>query len=169
MKMYKLAFHLEHAMDKIWFDFHHDVLYFGEREGWLGGFRHWTDALTLISRNELAQVKNLAVSGALFSTRGSQGMGSNTQATRIKDLWELIMRKFLSVEEVVFIRTETGDGNTNQGKWDWEETLETRLLRGLQFVERTAGWKAPNWGVVESVWAAGDHVGHFGCFGHVRL
>jgi hypothetical protein len=167
LQYYQLSFNLHHCAPKIWFDFNNDVLYFPSKEGWLGSWNHFVNAISMITSVQLGKLNRLAVHESLF--RGVKGATSspNVQATCVEEFWEYVSRKFKNVEEVVVlvdgngVRTARQDEVTvwieevlscvlgRDGAWigSEEERLVEGLERGLRFVEEESGWKAPRWEV----------------------
>jgi hypothetical protein len=92
---YQLSFALMHTLPKIFFNPRSDILYFGFRDGYMGSFKHFVNAVTLVERAELGRVRRLAVSEGLFV-----GLG-NTSCLR--QFWEYVRVKFTGVEEVIVV------------------------------------------------------------------
>jgi hypothetical protein len=143
---YNLSFNIHHGTAKIFFNPAIDVLYFGPKEGYLDSFKQFADASSMIVKSELANVKRLAVHENLFSQSNE-----HVSATRIKEFWEYVDRKFKNVEEVVILREMekncclAGCGTLEDVE---REGLIRRIERGLKFVGRCSVWKAPSWCVV---------------------
>jgi hypothetical protein len=143
---YNLSFNIHHERAKIFFNPAIDILYFGPKEGYLDSFKQFTDASSMIVKSELAKVKRLAVHENLFSQSNE-----NVSATRIKEFWEYVQRKFTNVEEVVVVsKVERNCCPIRGGMCEQvgREGLTRRIERGLRFVKRGSSWKTPSWCVL---------------------
>ena len=165
LQYYQLSFNLHHCPPKIWFDSHNDILHFPPKEGWLGSWNHFVNAISMITSVQLGKLSRLAVHESLF--RGVRGATSspNVQATCAREFWEYVSRKFRSIEEVAILVDENGAGTVRQDEvaaWievvlgcvsdqseacvgSSEERLAEGLERGLRSVEEETEWKAPRW------------------------
>lgn len=101
---YSLSFNIPHGRAKIFFNPAIDILYFGPKKGYLGSFKQFADASSMIVKSELAKVKRLAVHENLFSQSNE-----NVAATRSREFWEYVQRKFENVEEVAVVTKSDGD------------------------------------------------------------
>jgi hypothetical protein len=167
LQYYQLSFNLHHCASKIWFDFNDDVLYFPSKEGWLGSWNHFVNAVAMITPAELGKLRRLAVHESLFRGVKDATSSPNVQATCVREFWEYVSRKFGGVEEVAVLFE---DGWRGRGREDdarvWmegvfgyvlgkdgvrvgspKERLVEGLERGLRFVEE-GGWRAPSWDVL---------------------
>lgn len=102
---------------KIWFSNgkgEDDVLYFGPQAGYLGSFKHFVRAMTVLDPLEMLKVRKLAVHEDLFlQIRRERGpFDWNPNASRSKDalterclgdFWEHVRRKFGNLEEVCIV------------------------------------------------------------------
>jgi hypothetical protein len=164
-RYYALSFNLPYFKPMIWFNPQQDILYFPPKEGWLGSWNHFVNALAMTAPSELGLVRRLAVNEALFG--GLRGSSSpNVMARRVREFWEYVRRRFSGVEEVVVLVDEDADaegrdedvrvwmesvlGCVLRGKDEMEvgsreEKLLDSLEKGLRFVEQRNGWVAPRW------------------------
>lgn len=140
---YGLSFNIHHGRPKIYFNPAIDILYFGPKEGYLDSFKQFADASFMIVKSERAKVRRLAVHENLFSQSNE-----NVSATRIREFWECVRRKFENVEEVVIAsRVERSSSSLGEGVFEnlVMEGLSRRIEEGLQFVGRGSDWRAPKW------------------------
>lgn len=120
---FTLSFKLDGPTDmfppKIWFSNgkgEDDVLYFGPQAGYLGSFKHFVRAITLLDPSEMLKVRKLAVHEDLFlqirRERGPFDWNPNANRSKdaltercLEDFWDHVKRKFRNVEEVCIVGT----------------------------------------------------------------
>jgi hypothetical protein len=155
-----------HRPPQIFFDPQIDVLYFGNREGYLEGFKHFVNTLMIVDPAELGKVERLAVCAEIFSggEYGRKGaMGGSVTTTSLKDFWEAVRSRFQGVKEVIVVPGIEGRGFPGLGnddrlekegmddRRDKKENLDAfywRIVRAVSHVEERWGWVAPVWRVV---------------------
>jgi hypothetical protein len=166
---YRLSFALMQTPPKIFFSPCDDILYFGYRAGYQASFKHFVNAIGLIEKHELGQVRRLAVHEGLFLDVGNGGRNNPTiTAIRLQEFWNDVRLKFAGMEEVIVVvnqantfpdtrvhgprasgeRSNWQDQVKNSSGDAVEENLSWKIARAVEKVEQEYGWKAPRWTVM---------------------
>jgi len=161
LKTYTLAFGIARQPGQVYFDFERDVLYFGPRDGYMASEAQFRTALTLIDPAELAAVRRLAISEALFCADRSRGGGGSSSrwpyqsamaASLATEVLMQVRARMLGLQELVFV---PHDGGPAYG--DDAALADSAVVQGLARQVRSAvgsvrtqfpEWCAPPWRVM---------------------
>ncbi|KAM0248546.1 hypothetical protein ACHAQJ_009422 [Trichoderma viride] len=146
LQTYRPSFGFARSPGQVFFNPEVDIMYFGPREGFMAANSQFHTCMMLCDREELARVRRLAISDALFwigNTYNSMTAASFTlevikeAATRMPDLEELI---FVPWEE------EEEEG-------DHEDGVQERMVRQIQTAiqsieEQYPSLKLPSWKIL---------------------
>lgn len=104
VKSYRRCFGFARRPGHIYFDPSHDVLYFGRREGYMATETQFRTCMLLCDSAELAAVRRIAVSDALFWIDDTYR--SMTAASITMDVLRIIDQRLPNLEELIFVPRE---------------------------------------------------------------
>ncbi|EGX89310.1 hypothetical protein CCM_07561 [Cordyceps militaris CM01] len=103
-KSYRRCFGFARQPGRVYFDPRRDVLYFGPRQGYMATDAQFRTCMTLCDRAELAAVRRIAVSDALFWIDDTYR--SMTAASLTMDVLRIIRQALPNLVELVFVPRE---------------------------------------------------------------
>ncbi|KAJ4153403.1 hypothetical protein LMH87_009891 [Akanthomyces muscarius] len=118
IKSYRRCFGFAYRPGHIYFNPSRDVLYFGPRKGYMNTEAQFRTCMTMCNSSELAAVRRVAVSDAIFWIDDTYR--SMTAASITMDVLRIIDQRLPNLEELAFVPREEDEAC----RYDLDETLQ---------------------------------------------
>ncbi|OAQ95907.1 hypothetical protein LLEC1_06302 [Akanthomyces lecanii] len=118
IKNYRRCFGFAHRPGHVYFNPSRDVLYFGPRKGYMNTETQFRTFMTMCRSSELAAVRRVAVSDAIFWIDDTYR--SMTAASITMDVLRIIGLRLPNLEELVFVPREEDEAR----RYDLDEILQ---------------------------------------------
>ncbi|TFB00647.1 hypothetical protein CCMA1212_007311 [Trichoderma ghanense] len=144
LKAYRRSFGFFRKPGHVWFNPDVDIMYFGPRDGFMAAESQFHTCMALCDPAELARVRRLAVSDALFWIGASYD--SMTSATLTLELLKQIALRMPGLQELIFVPWQDkvlADEALALERMTWQ------IQTAMQFIPRLVpSWQPPPWKIV---------------------
>lgn len=143
-KSYRRAFGFVQQPGQVMFNPNSDILYFGPREGYMAAESQFHTCMSLCDPRELALVRRIAISDALFWIDDTYR--SMTAASLTVEVVKQLAMHLPALEQAIFVPREQDEAADILA-------TEERMTRQVQMAMRTVSqqfphWRPPPWGIV---------------------
>lgn len=152
MKHYRLQFGFARGPGHIFFNPVSDILYFGPRHGFMAADSQFHTAMSMCDPDELARVRRVAISDALFWIDSTYR--SMTASRMTVELLRRLQARMPGVEEIIFVpRAEESLDSVWPGCQEEPTMVYVRIARQVQtalatLCEQTPDWTPPRWRIL---------------------
>ncbi|UKZ81293.1 hypothetical protein TrVFT333_009065 [Trichoderma virens FT-333] len=144
LKTYRPSFGFFRGSGQIFFNFSIDIMYFGPREGFMAADSQFHTCMTLCDPAELASVRRLAISDALFWIGDTYN--SLTAASFTLELLKQICMRMKGLEELIFVPWED---EINAVEAVVHERMTRQIQTAMQSIAQLyPSWEPPAWKIV---------------------
>lgn len=113
-----------------------DILYFGPQDGYMAADAQFHTCMSMCDPSQLASVRRIAISDALFWVEGSYN--SMTAASLTVEVLRQLSLRMPALEQVIFVPREQDEATK-------PILTEERMARQIQMAMRTACQQTPCW------------------------
>lgn len=146
LQTYRPCFGFAWGPGRVLFNPEIDIMYFGPREGFMAANSQFNTCMMLCNQQELASVRRLAISDALFWL--GDVYDSTTAASFTLEVLREVARRMTGLEELIFVPWEDENGDP-----DPENAVQERMARQIQTAMQSVSqeypsWEPPPWNIV---------------------
>ncbi|KAM0515792.1 hypothetical protein ACHAPE_005871 [Trichoderma viride] len=144
LQTYRPCFGFACGPGRVLFNPELDIMYFGPREGFMAANGQFRSCMNLCNQQELASVRRLAISDALFWL--GDLYDSTTAAGLTLEVLRDVATRMTGLQELVFVPWEDEEG-------DHEDGVQERMARQIQtamqsILQECPLWEPPQWNIV---------------------
>ncbi|QPH16640.1 hypothetical protein C2857_001329 [Epichloe festucae Fl1] len=144
LKSFRRAFGFARMPGQMFFNPASDILYFGPQDGYMAADAQFHTCMSMCDPSQLASVRRIAISDALFWVEGSYN--SMTAASLTVEVLRQLSLRMPALEQVIFVPREQDEATK-------PILTEERMARQIQMAMRTVCqqtpcWRPPPWVIV---------------------
>ena len=154
LKKYSYSFGIARQPGQIFFDSEEDILYFGPRDGYMAADAQFRSVLSLVSPAELASVRRVAISEALFWVNIPNPIyTSNVAASLTIEVLKLVRERLPGLRELIFVPRDENPVYSDTARFVEPPVLQTQLSRQIATAmyvvcDRFPDWNPPRWTIM---------------------
>ncbi|KAH6976734.1 hypothetical protein EDB80DRAFT_757534 [Ilyonectria destructans] len=149
LKHYQLEFGFGRGQGQVFFNPHHDIIYFGLRDGYMAADSQFHTYMSMCDPAELTTVRRIAVNARFWIDNNYRSM---TAASLTVEVLRRIQTRMPRLQEIIFVPRDKESMDGPGTAYLEPTTVHDRMAGQIQtaitmLCQQTPHWKPPRWSI----------------------